>query len=192
MTFFLSAIGRFSHDKYSYPHAVISRAFSSRTLRCAILREPAQRFFLLPQKPSSISHIRKVTRILPAPPAFLAFHTRGREDRRKKRPDPRGDLHHGTYIPVGLRPTRHLFPPVAFLPPEETTDPLDLLTRLVLYEASETGQETSYDTNLQEVLSYMLANKTSAITVNAIASKFGYNPKYFITLFRRKEGVTPK
>ena len=84
---------------------------------------------------------------------------------------------------------------------EETARPCNLMMELVLYELTQvTKKETmeklsiyhEEEGDMEKIYEYIRATCYKSPQVFEIAKHFGYNTQYFIRMFRKATGVTPK
>lgn len=82
-----------------------------------------------------------------------------------------------------------------------TALPCNLMMEMVLYELSQTTKEINLEklnaaqkegSVMDKIFDYIHANYYKDIQVNELANHFGYNQQYFIRMFRRVTGMTPK
>ena len=85
---------------------------------------------------------------------------------------------------------------------EEPVRPCDIMMELVLYELARVTQEVNLEklwagslderTGMDRIYDYIRANCYKNLQIAEVARQFGYNPQYFIRMFRRKSGMSPK
>ena len=80
--------------------------------------------------------------------------------------------------------------------------PCDICMELVLYELAQVTREINLEklrarspdagTMMDKIYDYIRANCYKNLQVAEVARQFGYNSQYFIRMFRRKTGISPK
>lgn len=84
----------------------------------------------------------------------------------------------------------------------EPVRPCDIMMELVLYELAKVTREFNLEklqarflderTGMDRIYDYIRANCYKNLQIAEVARQFGYNPQYFIRMFRRKSGMSPK
>lgn len=85
---------------------------------------------------------------------------------------------------------------------ERSVRPCNIMMEMILYEISNTAIKINYeklktklggkDTSIDKIYDYIRANYYKNLQVTEIAEYFGYNSDYFIRMFRKESGMTPK
>ena len=76
--------------------------------------------------------------------------------------------------------------------------PCDIMMELTLYELARAAGETlpakgpGEESQMDKIFDYIRANCYKNLQIAEVARHFGYNPQYFIRMFRRKTGMSPK
>lgn len=84
----------------------------------------------------------------------------------------------------------------------ETVRPCDIMMEMALYELARVtrniqpknvqAEKPEEETVMDKIYDYIRANCYKNLQIAEVARHFGYNPQYFIRMFRRKSGMSPK
>ncbi|MCI8542717.1 MAG: helix-turn-helix transcriptional regulator [Lachnospiraceae bacterium] len=85
---------------------------------------------------------------------------------------------------------------------EAPVRPCDIMMEMVLYELAQVTRKINLEklriesldngTEMDKIYDYIRANCYKNLQIAEVARQFGYNPQYFIRMFRRKSGQSPK